>query len=162
MSAPTVVKSVKSVSPTHKDKPAFYNPSQLPWAPWVMPGTFFKLMNVNPVTGGFSMFLQVEASNEAPVHGHLGAVEGVILTGGFGYGEDRGRAGDFVYENGGIRHEPTTDKDGMTMFAVVHAPLCGYNEDGSVAGIIDGRFMYELAVQHGVAGHIEKPSHWHD
>lgn len=127
-----------------------------------MPGTWFKLMGVNPATGGFSLFLKVDAGNEAPVHGHLGAAEGVVLTGGFGYGEDRGREGDYVYEDGGIRHEPTTDSDGMTMFAVVHGPLCGYNPDGTVAGIVDARLMYDMAAAAGAADHIEKPSHWND
>jgi hypothetical protein len=40
------------------------------------------------------------------------------------------------------------------MFAVVHGPLVGYNEDGTIAAVIDGRFMYDLAVQNNMADHI--------
>lgn len=150
------------IKATATHKPAFFNPGKLPWKPWVMEGTWFKLLNVNPVNGGFSLLLKVDAGNKAPVHGHLGSVEGIILEGGFGYGEDRGRLGDFVHEGAGIRHEPDTDQDGMVMFAVVHGPLCGYNDDGSIAGIVDAKAMYQLAKAHGVSDHIEKPAHWVD
>jgi hypothetical protein len=44
-----------------------------------MPGTWFKLLGINPMTGGFSILLKVEPDNRAPVHSHLGAVEGIIL-----------------------------------------------------------------------------------
>jgi len=126
----------------------------------VMPGTWFKLLNINPVTGGFSMLLKVSPSNEAPIHGHFGAVEGVLLEGGFSYDEDRGRAGDYVYEGAGIRHIPRTHEDGMVMFAVVHGPLGGYHDDGSVAAVVDARLMYDMAVAANAADHIEKPTHW--
>jgi len=161
MSSVKIVRSENTtVISTKTHRSAFFDPSSLPWADWVMAGTWFKLLNVNPVTGGFTMLLKVSADNAAPVHGHLGAVEGIILEGGFSYGEDRGRQGDYVYEGAGIRHEPTAHADGMVMFAVVHGPLAGYHDDGSVAATVDARFMYDLAVAAGAAAHIERPSHW--
>ncbi|MDR6832432.1 MULTISPECIES: 2,4'-dihydroxyacetophenone dioxygenase family protein [unclassified Sphingopyxis] len=159
--AAIIAKSEKTaVEVTHQHRPAFFNPSALPWADWVMEGTWFKLLNINPVNGGFSMLLKVSASNEAPIHGHFGAVEGFLLEGGFSYDEDRGRVGDYVYEGAGIRHIPKTHEDGMVMFAVVHGPLGGYHEDGTIAAVVDARLMYDLAVAAGAADHIEKPSHW--
>jgi 2,4'-dihydroxyacetophenone dioxygenase len=139
---------------------AFFDPNTLPWADWVMPGTWFKLLGINPMTGGFSIILKVAPDNHAPVHGHLGAVEGIILEGGFSYGEDHGYAGNYVFEGAGIRHEPNTHPGGLVMFAVIHSPLCGYNADGTVAGIVDARLMYEMAAAAGAAGHIDKPLHW--
>lgn len=149
-----------TVTATKPHRPAFFDPGKLPWLPWVMEGTWFKLLNVNPVSGGFTMLLKVEADNHAPVHGHLGAVEGWMIEGGFGYGEDRGRAGHYVLESGGIRHEPDTDSDGMVMFAIAHGPLCGYNDDGSIAGVVDAKVMYELATAGGAVDHITKPLDW--
>lgn len=149
-----------TVGETKRSTPAFYNLEGLPWNDWVMPGTWFKLLNVNPISGGFTMLLKVEPNNLAPVHGHVGSVEGIILQGGFGYGDDRGRAGDYVREMGGINHIPNTDDDGMIMFAVVNGPLIGYHDDGSVAAVLDGKFMYELAASHGAVDHIEKPADW--
>ncbi len=156
------IKAVGSVQDTAKIRPAFFDPGTLEWAPWVMEGTYFKLLNINPQSGGFTMMLKVDPDNQAPIHGHLGTVEGIIYKGGFGYGDDRGRELHYVIEEGGIAHTPDTDDDGMEMFAVVYAPLVGYEEDGSIAGIIDAKMMYQLATEHGVAAHLEKPAHWAD
>ncbi|KQX26037.1 MULTISPECIES: cupin domain-containing protein [unclassified Sphingomonas] len=148
------------IAQTKLHRPAFYDVGQLPWLDWVMPETWFKLLNVNPLTGGFTLLLKVGPSNEAPVHGHIGGVEGILLEGGFGYGEDRGRAGWYVREAGGINHIPDTDPDGMVMFATVNGPLVGYHADGSVAAIVDGKLMYEMAEAGGAADHIDKPADW--
>ena len=42
------------------------------------------------------------------------------------------------------------------MFAVVYGPIVGYNDDGSVAGVVDNDLMYELAAANNAAGHIER------
>jgi 2,4'-dihydroxyacetophenone dioxygenase len=147
-----------TASPTTRS--AFINPESIPWSDWVMPGTWFKLFGVNATTGGFTMMLKVEPNNVAPLHGHFGAVEGIILEGGYSYDDDRGNAGDFVYEGAGIRHIPDTGDDGLVMFAVIHGPLGGFNDDGTVAGVIDARTMYDMAVANEAADHIERPSHW--
>lgn len=160
MAAPLKRSDNSTVTETKRHKPAFFNPDSLPWAPWVMEGTEFKLLNVNAQTGGFTMLLRVEANNTAPVHGHLGAVEGYMLSGGFGYGDDRGREGWYVYEGAGIRHIPDTDKDGMVMFAIAYGPLTGYHDNGDVAAVLDGKFMYELAEKHHSVDHIDRPADW--
>lgn len=148
------------IEQTKLHRPAFLNPDDLPWLDWVMEETWFKLLNINPYTGGFTMLLKVGPNNTAPVHGHIGSVEGILLSGGFGYGEDRGRAGWYVREPGGINHIPDTDGDGMVMFATVNGPLTGYNPDGSIAAVVDAKFMYDMAVAGGAAGHIDKPMDW--
>lgn len=158
----TQLESTKFNKNTVKVRPAFFDPSTLDWSPWVMDGTAFKLLNINPQTGGFTMLLKVDADNLAPIHGHLGTVEGLIYKGGFGYGPDRGRELHYVLEEGGISHTPDTDEDGMEMFAVVYAPLVGYDDKGGIAGIIDAKMMYGMAVENGMADHLEKPSHWTD
>jgi len=149
-----------TVTPTTSVKPAFFNPDTLPWTPWVIEGTEFKLLNVNAQTGGFTMLLRVEPGNLAPIHGHLGAVEGIILGGGFGYDDDRGREGWYVLESGGISHRPDTDDDGMVMFAVMYGPLVGYEDDGGIAGVVDGKTMYQLAEDNNAANHIGRPAEW--
>lgn len=154
----------KDVSPDIKQtklhSPAFYDVDKLPWLDWVMPETWFKLLNVNHFTGGFTLLLKVGPNNLAPVHGHLGNVEGIILQGGFGYGADRGRPGWYIREPGGINHIPDTDGDGVIMFAMVGAPLVGYNPDGSVAAVVDAKMMYQMAAAGNAADHIEKPHEW--
>ncbi len=149
-----------AVKATAAHKSAFFDPELLPWSDWVMPGTWFKLFQINPITGGFTMMLKVEPNNLAPIHGHFGAVEGWILDGGFSYEDDHGLTGHYVYEGAGIRHIPNTGPNGMIMFAVIHGPLGGFNDDGSVAGVVDARVMYDMAVANDAAAHIERPSHW--
>ncbi|NOZ64889.1 MAG: hypothetical protein GXP00_00040 [Alphaproteobacteria bacterium] len=147
----TIKNSVKANTP---HRPAFFDPGTLPWADWVMPGTYFKLLNINELTGGFTMLLKVDPDVTAPVHHHIGGIEAYVVEGEFGYGEDdRGGVGSYVLEAGGSIHEPSSP-EGVIMFAVVHGPLVGYNEDGSIAAVIDGRFMYDLAGQNNVADHI--------
>ncbi|MEM9386023.1 MAG: 2,4'-dihydroxyacetophenone dioxygenase family protein [Pseudomonadota bacterium] len=151
--------------PVHITRPyrsAFIDPDTLEWVPWVMEGTWFKLLNVDSKTGGFSMLLKVSPNNEAPIHGHLGDVEGIILSGGFGYVDDDGHAGCYVLEHGGINHKPHTGPDGMEMLAIAHSPLVGYDDDGSVALIVDAKMMYRLARDGGGADHLHPPAQWTD
>lgn len=149
-----------SITQSVLHRKAFFDVGSLPWLDWVMEETWFKLLNVNPINGGFTMLLKVGPNNTAPVHGHVGSVEGILLEGGFGYGEDRGRAGWYVREPGGINHIPDTDSDGMVMFATVNGPLTGYNPDGSIAIIVDAKLMYEMAAAGSAADHIDKPIDW--
>ena len=149
-----------TVKVTKNARPAFLDPNTIPWTDWVMEGTWFKLLRINPVTGGFSMILKVNGNNVAPVHGHIGAFEGIMLEGGFGYGEDRGRPGYYAYECGGVVHQPTSDPDGVTMFAVLHGALAGYHDDGSCAAVVDAKLMYEMAAANNAAAHIDKPQDW--
>ncbi len=154
MSAAQLERTGKGVLKSVKPKfPAFFDPSTLPWSPWVMVGTHFKLLNIDRKSGGFTMLLKVDAGNEAPVHGHPGAVEAYIVEGEFGYEDDRGGVGTYVYEESGAIHEPTSP-DGVIMFAVAHGPLVGYNDDGTVAGVVDAKLMYEMALAAGAADHI--------
>jgi 2,4'-dihydroxyacetophenone dioxygenase len=135
-------------------KPGFIDPDTLEWAPWVMQGTWFKLMAVDQKSGGFTMFLRVDPGVEAPVHGHIGLVEGMVTKGEFGYGDDRGAAGSYIRELGGILHQPDTP-GGTEMFAIAHGPIVGYNPDGSIAAVVDAKLMLQMARAAGMADHIE-------
>ncbi|MBA4306861.1 MAG: hypothetical protein C0429_09010 [Sphingopyxis sp.] len=143
--------AIEAITPA---RPVFTDTGKIPWTPWVIDGTFFKLLRVNDLTGGFSMLLKVDPDNESPVHGHLGAVEAFVIEGEFGYDDDRGAIGAYAYEPAGARHEPTSP-GGTVMFAVVHGPLIGYDEAGNVAGVIDGAAMWELAKAGHAHMHLE-------
>jgi 2,4'-dihydroxyacetophenone dioxygenase len=145
---------------TQTGESAFFDHESLPWVPWLMEDSWFKLLKVNCETGGFTMFLKVSPNNKAPIHGHIGSVEGVILEGGFSYEEDEGKTGFYVNEPSGVNHKPSTGPDGLIMFAIIHGPLIGYNEDGSIAAVIDAKVMYQLADDANQAQHVEKPKHW--
>lgn len=158
MNEMTKMEHSDAVVANNDDRPSFFDPAKLDWAPWVMEGTHFKLLNVDAKTGGFTLILKVEPGTVAPIHGHLGMVEGIILEGGFSYSDDdAGGPGAYIMENGGVDHQPDSPS-GTTMFAVAYGPLCGYNPDGTVAGIIDAKAMYGLAKEAGqLAPHIRDP-----
>ncbi len=134
-------------------RPVFLDPTTLPWTPWVMDGTHFKLMNVDLKSGGFTLLLKVDAGNQAPVHRHLGAVEAYVLEGGFGYDGDKGEAGCYLYEAAGSIHQPTSPQ-GSVMFAVIYGPLVGYGVDGSIEGVVDAELMLNLARENNAADHL--------
>lgn len=146
------------VQARNQTRKVFLDPALLPWSPWVMPKTWFKLLRVDEKTGGFTILLRVDAPNQAPIHWHLGAIEGYIVEGEFGYGPlDRGGAGAYAFEEGGAIHEPDTSV-GFTMFMIAHGPLAGYDDDGSVAGVLDAHAMLKLADAHGAGAHVPRTS----
>lgn len=143
--------TVTAIKPKHS---VFTNANDIAWSEWVMEGTYFKLLNLNLQTGGFTMLLKVDPHTDpVPVHGHVGAVEVYITEGEFGYDDDRGAKGWYGYEPAGARHEPNSPR-GTTMFAVAYGPIVGYNPDGSIAAVVDAHSMYELAKSNNAHTHI--------
>ncbi|MEL7029558.1 MAG: cupin domain-containing protein [Pseudomonadota bacterium] len=143
---------VESTKPT---RPEFISHKSIEWTPWVIDGTHFKLFAVDTKTGGFTFMLRIAAGTVAPIHGHIGGVEGIITKGWFAYSdESRGDVGDYVCEDGGIRHIPYTD-DETEVFVVAHGPLAGYNPDGSIASIVSAKEMLQMATDAGQADHID-------
>ncbi len=143
-----------STSLTERRGKDFVDLSTVPWTPWVMEGTYFKLLAVNELSGGFSMLLKVDPGVQAPVHAHIGSAEAYLVEGGFYYEkDDPGYAGHYTYERGGSVHQPVSPQ-GCVMFAVTHGPLAGCNPDGSIGAVVDCRLMLQLAEAQGVAGHV--------
>ena len=130
------------------------DPDTLPWLPWTMPGTWFKLISVNQNTGGFTLILKVDPGTEAPIHGHIGLIESIMLEGEFSYDDDQGRKGHVLIEPPGAIHQPVT-KEGFVLYGTTHGPIVGYNEDGSIAGIVDAQLMYEMARAGNAHHHIK-------
>src|SRR5687767_3553337 len=96
------------------------DPKQLPWAPWAMQGAYFKLLSADAASGRFALMIKLEKGFIAPPHRHIGAVEGLVLEGGFHYADDpqiRFVAGTYLLERDGAEHQPVSP-EGAVMFAV--------------------------------------------
>ena len=131
--------------------PKFHKMDDLEWNPWVMEGVDYKLVSVDPRTNGFSIFLRVAAGTVAPVHRHMGAIELLVLEGDLTYdGVDIGRAGDYMFEPSGDIHRPRSTS-GCVLFAVFNGPIAALDDDGNIAGIVDGKAMEAMAVAHNAA-----------
>ena len=133
----------------------FFDPDTIPWTPWAMPKTEFKLLHINEGTGSYTFLLRADKGAVAGIHKHLGEAEAFILEGEFGYGKERGKAGWYAYEAGGAIHTPDAPH-GLLLFAIAHGPILGYNPDGSIGGVIDIEWMYEAASRNGAAAHIRR------
>ncbi|KQL43905.1 2,4'-dihydroxyacetophenone dioxygenase family protein [Brevibacillus choshinensis] len=129
---------------TRKD---FVNPDWIPWTDWLMPGTYFKLLFCDLVSGNFTLLLKVDPNTKAAVHWHLHNTEAYIIEGGFYYddGDDKGYAGYYTCESAGAIHEPFTSPEGVTMLAISHGPIGGYTDDGQLALMADARLHYLMA-----------------
>lgn len=130
---------------THRETLYSVNTDTLPWLPWAMDGAYFKLLHADPTTGRFSLMIKMNPGVIAPVHRHVGAVEGVILEGGFHYldaPEISFRAGTYLLENDGAVHQPASP-DGALMFAVFHGPVEGLRWNGEVAASLDWKWHVE-------------------
>ena len=146
---------IEGLTERRPERKAFFDTHSIPWSPWVMPGTEFKLLHVNKENGGWSMMLKVEPGRVADLHHHIGSIEGYIVSGGFGYGsDDCGGPGSYVFEEAEAIHEPHTE-DGFEMFAIFNGPLAGYHPDGTLSGVADATTMVELARDNNALAHIE-------
>ncbi len=130
--------------------------NKIPWTPWALEGTYFKLLDYSRNHSYFVFLLKIEASAPKAVHKHIGAANAYILQGGFGYEKGGVRAGDFFVEAGGIDHAPETDEDGCILLGFTNGAVAGYNDDGSIAGIIDVDWMVEQAKANGAFDHLSK------
>ncbi len=114
-------------------------PENMAWVEWAMPGAQFKLLHANAVTGHYTLLIRFEAGAAAPIHRHVGAVEGYMLEGGFHYRDEPERrfdAGSYLWESEGAVHQPISPNGGV-MFAIFHGPVEGVDENGDVTGRID-------------------------
>jgi anti-sigma factor ChrR (cupin superfamily) len=121
------------------------NANELPWLDWVMPGAQFKLLHADPKTGRFTLMIRFAKNVTAPMHRHVGAVEGYMLEGGFHYADDpssRFTAGSYLYEADGAVHQPVSP-EGALMFAVFHGPVEGLDDAGNVTGRVGWRWHVE-------------------
>lgn len=115
------------------------DPQELPWVPWAMKGAQFKLLSADAETGRFSLLIRLEKGCVAPMHRHIGAVEGFIMEGGFHYADKpavRFAAGTYLLEKDGAVHQPVSP-EGAVMFAVFHGPVEGLDPHGTITGRID-------------------------
>ena len=115
------------------------DPQQLPWLPWAMKGAYFKLLSADPDSGRFALMIKLDEGCRTPAHRHVGAVEGIVMEGGFHYADAphvRYTAGTYLLEDAGAIHQPVSP-EGALMFAVFHGPVEGLDRDGNTVARLD-------------------------
>lgn len=131
---------------------------QIPWTPWVMEGSEFKLLYINRAHGMFTALIRMRGGLETPDHHHFGEAHAFVLEGDFAYEYGRMFKGDYIVEAGGIDHKPTIGEDGATFFVIFYGGLSGVGENRLPTGdFIDCEFMYRTAAANGAADHLPPP-----
>ncbi len=143
---------------TFPDGSLIVRAANLPWTPWAMPGTRFKLLYINRAIQLTVILLDVEPNTEASMHRHFGDAHAFILKGGFGYEHGTVYEGDYLVEAGGITHTPNTGAEGVTMLGFMFGGLGGFTPDGQLAGVLDTDWHYQTANANGAADHIAAPA----
>lgn len=141
---------------TFADGSELVNAGDIPWTPWGMPGTHFKLLHVDDNTSMMVFLLRVEPGTVAALHKHYGAAHAFTLQGWWGYDDRYVAEGEYIKEAGGITHMPVVSPEGTTMLAFGFGPIAGVDEDGVVQGVIDIDWMVEAARANGAADHIRR------
>lgn len=134
------------------------NTEKIPWLPFPLKGTFFKPLHLDDEQGKATILLRVPAGQGAEMHRHLAAVEAYVVQGSFSYeGEGTVRTGDYVYEPGGMVHEPiASGPEDLILFVVSQGPVVGVGQDGGLLGIIDNDLIYDLAKAGNAHHHLKR------
>lgn len=141
--------------PTNSLASRVTNCDSISWTPFPMPGTSFKLLNINETTGATTILLYVSEGAEAPLHRHLGGAEAYNIFGTWAYEGEADPIGPncYVYEPAGIVHLPKQESESL-MLGIFHGPIVGYDDDGNVAGINTADLLWDLAEANGAIAHL--------
>ena len=147
---------VKSVR--FPDKSCIVRCESIPWTPWAMPGSFFKLLYVNRTISMTVALIKLEAGRQTPDHYHFGEAHAYVLQGEFGYEHGKAYKGDLFVEGGSIAHKPLiSEKEDMITYTIFFGGLGAVGPDGKVINCISCDEMYDMANANGAADHIEPP-----
>jgi anti-sigma factor ChrR (cupin superfamily) len=149
----------ESVSPrahaTFPDGSLIVRTAQVPWTPWALPGTWFKLLDYDHNHSYTVILLRIDPDAPPVTHKHLGAANAYILSGGFGYEHGSVYEGDYMVEAGGVTHTPHAHPEGCVLLGFMHGVVQGVNSDGSIAGVVDVDWYIEAAKRNGAFAHLE-------
>ncbi len=140
------------------DKSVIVRCAHIPWTPWALKGSWFKLLYVNRAIGMTVALIRIEKGTQTEKHFHFGEAHAYVLKGAFGYEHGLAYEGDLLVEGGGIAHEPRIGEESdLITFTIFFGGLGGVNPDGTVNGCMSCDAMYEMAKANGAVDHIEPP-----
>lgn len=125
------------------------NPDDLDWIE-VPGGNAVKVLRVSEETGSWTALFRAAKGTVNPPHVHLGPADFYMISGMMEYRGGVSRAGDWIYEPNGARHEATTHPEETVYLANVHGAIAFLGDDDQIVGISDWRGM--KALQDGQAG----------
>ena len=131
----------------------------LPWTPFPLAGSAFKLISVEWQRDMYVFMLVVPGGVPVATHYHLAEAYGYIITGSFEYEFGNVFAGDFVCEGVDIEHGAILGPEDVLQVSIIFGGLTGVGPKGGPD--LDSYFgcmeIYEAAKANNAAGHIKPP-----
>jgi 2,4'-dihydroxyacetophenone dioxygenase len=118
---------------------------KLNWVEWAMPDAQFKLLHADQASGCFALLVRFLPNAQAPIHRHIGAVEGLVLDGSFFYTDQPElifKSGTYIWESDDTVHQPISEK-GAVMFLIFHGAVEGLDGTGKVTGRVNWKWHVE-------------------
>jgi hypothetical protein len=136
---------------------------RLPWTPFLLPGSVFRLLAVHWNKDMYIMMLIVPGGVPVDMHYHIAEAAGFIMTGepacAFEYEYGKVFAGDYMSEGVDIEHSALIGADDVKQLSIVFGGLSGALPGGGpdLSTYFGCKEVYELAKANGGADHIAPP-----
>lgn len=117
----------------------------VPWMP-LAEGVEMKILHVGDQAPTWSLLIRFEPGERLPAHIHLAPSEFLILEGS-GHHPAVGdfKAGDYVYENTGAVHPPSTYHEPTELLMISYGPCSMLDEDGKLEFVLDTEMLRSMA-----------------
>jgi len=131
----------------------------LPWTPFVLEGSKFKLLAIDWKRDMYMFMLIVPGGIPVSTHYHLSEAYGYIMSGSFEYEFGNVFAGDFVGEGEDIEHGAVIGAEEVLQVSTIFGGLTGVAPNGgpdleSYVGCME---VYKIAMDNHAAYHITPP-----
>ena len=146
------------ISLNYPDGSLIVRSREIPWTPWGMPGTQFKLLHCDDASSLLVILLKVEPGTVAGVHKHFGAAHAYILEGGFGYEHGEVFPATTWSRPAASRTSLSPVPTACCCWVCMFGPIGGFDDNGNLAGVLDIEWHYQAALANGAAGHIQRKS----
>jgi quercetin dioxygenase-like cupin family protein len=134
-------------------------PESIPWTDFPDgTGARFRLLSVDPGSGGWTTIMRFPEGVQIPMHLHLGAVEIYTISGTWSYQEGRLTAGGYAYEPSGVIHEPDSESE-VELFIVSRGSNLYFDDDGKFLMWLDAHMLYTIAKENGAVDHLRHLEH---
>jgi anti-sigma factor ChrR (cupin superfamily) len=128
---------------TAENKEILIQTEDLPWVK-MGDGVDIKVLRVSEETGFWSAIIRMQPGAVFASHKHLAAADFLILKGNLKYRMGEAPAGAYGYEPTGAIHDTTTCDEETVLTFNAFGPSIFYNEDGSVAQILNHETALEM------------------
>jgi 2,4'-dihydroxyacetophenone dioxygenase len=136
---------------------------RLPWTPFLLPGSIFRLLEVDWKHDMYVMMLIVPGGVPVDMHYHIAEASGYIFTGeparAFEYEYGKVFAGEYIGEGEDIEHSAIIGSEDVKQLSIIFGGLTGALPGGGpdLSTYFGCKEVYELAKADGGTDHIAPP-----